>query len=60
MTRIQSKSVGKLCESTSERMANKRESSYNKMQTECDKSEAKATGDEKLKERMDKEMCKKC
>ena len=42
MTRRQSKSVGKLCESTSEQMANKRESSYNKMQKECDKLEIKS------------------
>ena len=42
MTRLQSKSVGKLCESTSEQMANKRESSYNKMQKECDKLEIKS------------------
>ena len=42
MTRRQSKSVGKLCEATSEQMANKRESSYNKMQKECDKLEIKS------------------
>ena len=41
MTRLQSKSVGKLCESTSEQMANKRQSCYNKMQKECDMFEAK-------------------
>ena len=41
MTRVQSKNVGKLCESTSEQMANKRECSYNKMQKECDMMEAK-------------------
>ena len=41
MSRLQSKSVGKLCESTSEQIANKRESSYNKMQKECDMFEAK-------------------
>ena len=41
MMRLQSKSVRKLCDSTSEQMANKRESSYNKMQKECDMLEAK-------------------
>lgn len=60
MTRLQSKSVGKLCESTSEPKWRTKERALNKMQKECDEFEVKATGDEKIKERMDKEMCKKC